>query len=93
MKRERTHREQLRGTYHYVLNIIAMNLAGPDAKPTRAQLDAVKDFYRAKFHTGQSTEELTDQDLSDLINLVEADAAHRLLITFPARRTRELEPA
>lgn len=89
--RERTHREQLRGTYHRVLTLIAAHLAGPDAIPTRGQVAAVKDLYRAKFHTGRSTESLTDEEWSDLINEVESEAAARLLITFPARRTREAE--
>ena len=91
MKRERTYREQLRGTYHYVLNVIAMHLAGPDVKPTREQLSAVKNLFRAKYHVGRSTEDLSDDELSDLINQVEAEAATVLLVTFPARRERELE--
>ena len=92
MKRERTYREQLRGTYHYVLTRIAMHLADPDVKPTTKQIAAIKDYFRARFHLGRSTEDLSDQELSDLINEVEADAAGRLLVTFPARRTRDMEP-
>ena len=93
MTRERTPREQLRGTYHHVLNVIAAHLAGPDAKPTRDQVQAVKNLYRAKYHTGRSSEDLSDEELSDLINTVEADAASALLVTFPARRERALETA
>lgn len=93
MNRERSYRAQLRGTYHYVLNVIAMHLAGPDVKPTRAQVQAVKEYFRALFHVGRSTEDLSDQELSDLINEIEAHAAGRALVSFPARRERELEGA
>ncbi len=89
MTRERTYRERLRGTYHYVLTRIAMHLAGPDVKPTRAQIEAVKSLYQAKFHTDRSSEDLTDEELSDVINEIEADAANTAGVTFPERRTRE----
>jgi hypothetical protein len=84
-------RSQLRGTYHQVLKVIAMHIAGPDVRPTDKQRQAIKEFFRAKYHTGRSTEDLLDQEWSDLINKTEAYAAIRWGVTFPARRERELE--
>lgn len=91
--RERTYRERLRGTYHLVLTQIARHIGdlGPVGRPSEAQMQALKDLYRAKFHLGVSTEAMSDSQLSDLINQVEADAACRG-IPFPARQYREAAP-
>ena len=82
-------RQAMRQKYHgVILKTIAQQcpLINPetgDPFPIRTAIWAWKEKFRELFHPGRSTEDLSDEEFSELIGNVEAHGAQELGVTYP----------
>jgi len=80
-------RHEMRKKYHGIIlrTIAQQKEIFVDGEPIRGRLaiNAWKEYFRNLFHPGKSTEDMTDEEFSDLINTVEAHGAQELGVTFP----------
>lgn len=84
---EKNPRHEMRKKYHgIILQTIAEQVpieVDGELVTGRVAIAAWKEFFRTHFHPGRSTEDLNDEEFSDLINTVEAHGAQELGVTYP----------
>jgi len=90
-------RAELRGKYHGVIlaSIAKQNpiTIEEDGKPRTLTLKeaiaAYKEFFRVKYHPGESTEAMSDERFAWLVSTVEAEGASEMNTTYPAQQPEE----
>lgn len=80
-------RQEMRKKYHgIILQCIAQQVpieVDGEMITGRLAIAAWKEFFRSLFHPGRSTEDLSDEEFSELIGTVEAHGAQELGVTYP----------
>ena len=84
---EKDPRHEMRKKYHgVILQSIAEQVpieVDGEMITGRLAIAAWKEYFRGLFHPGRSTEALSDEEFSDLINTVEAHGAQELGVVYP----------